>query len=99
MERLFFSQRHGDLLGSNGQFPEPFAGCPVDGVGNGRAGGVDDDLADGLGAEGTGRFIAVLKLYLQPTHVQTGGYLVRQPCFLHEMLQVVSWIYFSFLLC
>ena len=99
MERLFFSQRHGDLLGSNGQFPEPFAGCPVDGVGNGRAGGVDDDLADGLGAEGTGRFIAVLKLYLQAAHVQTGGHLVRQPCFLHEMLRVVSWIYFSFLLC
>ena len=65
MERLFFNQGHCDLLGGNGQFPEPFAGCPVDGVGNGGAGGIDDDLADGLCAEGAGRLIAVLKLHLR----------------------------------
>ena len=37
----------------------------VDGVGNGGTRGVDDDLADGLGAEGAGRLIAVLKLHLR----------------------------------
>ena len=46
---LFLGQGHGDGFGGDGQFPMPDAGGAVDGVGNGGAGSVDDDLADGLG--------------------------------------------------
>ena len=78
--RLFlFSQSHCDLFGGNGEFTEPLAGCPVDGMGNRGAGGVDHDLTDGLGAEGAGGLIAVFEFYFQTAHVHTGGDLV-----LHE---------------
>src|SRR5699024_10014312 len=49
------------------------AGGPVDGVGQGGGGRVDDDLADGLGPEGAGGLVAVLKLHPQAAHIQPGG--------------------------
>ena len=66
---------------------------------NSRAGGVDDDLADGLGTEGTGRFIAVLKLYLQAAHVQTGGHLVLFGSRVFYMKCFGSFPGFTFLFC
>ena len=71
-------QREGDLLGGDGDFPVPDPGGPVDGMGQGGGGGVDDDFADGLGAEGAGGLVAVLKLHPQMAHVQAGRDLVLQ---------------------
>ena len=51
--RSCFDQGHGNLLGGDGQLPEPLAGGPVDGVGvagfhNSRSVGKDDLIVVGV---------------------------------------------------
>ena len=54
-----FRYRHGDFFRRDGKLRVPDAGCAVDGVSDGRGGGVYDDFADGFRAEGTGGLIAL----------------------------------------
>ena len=67
---------HGDMLRQNGQLPVPHTGGPVDGMGNGGSGGIDDHFANRLCAPGAGGLVTGHQLYPQLTHIQSGGNLV-----------------------
>ena len=81
------THRHVQFFCCHGQVAQPDAGGVVDGVGDGRGRRVDDQFADGFGAEGAVRFIAGDEF-----DVHLADVLTRRHAVLHEgvVLQVAA---------
>ena len=86
---FLFCSGHGDHFRGDRQFSVPYAGGPVDRMGDGGAGGIDHDLADGLCAKGAGGFVAVFEFHFQLAHIQTGGDFVLHEGGLDRLAELV----------